>query len=596
MNSQSHATNNSSLRPRNRRLISIEGDSQSSGPSISSAPLTGSNSSISGSRNASPLSSIFASQQSSSGNRPPPSRSQTTNKQSTKWGWQVPTPSTANFLFSPKYWEDSWSSIQGVATTLLGTDIQDAPRSATLPRSHKRNTTRYGGPAEDEWGPTINVENHLATGSKEDRLAQIQAKKREALLTANGYSRPDSLGRYKRKLSVDRAEATGVQTSGDALVYLHKVLPNDTSAGIAIKYNCPEPIFRKANRLWPNDSIQIRKIAYVPVESCGVRGQKISTPPTACPPQPTIHEDIVSSPVSSSDWSIPTTPKASQPTASTLATSPSLSATTTSHENNQPWIHESWVKIDNFPEPVEIARLPRQTLGFFPPARRKSIPYEDTTPVTSPLLSPALSPSRDRDRPFLPARAALTRNRTRSSSTTQTAFASALKGPGGVGTLGIEARAPGPAQDKLNQLFAHHLPNVAPRTSLDSIRSANSSTTGLENLGGKVEGWVRKLAARGIREVSGQHEGDLIELMDSWELGSSTGRNGDGGSETEMDQAVSKSNSRLGSRDRKGKARDVVPTVDGSIGSGNARSESEEALRERFPIRGRVFEEQTRRN
>ncbi|KAI4151936.1 MAG: hypothetical protein LQ340_003192, partial [Diploschistes diacapsis] len=266
-------TTNASLRPRNRRLISVEGDpTTDAGPS--SAPLTVSGtSSTFASRAASPLASTNASR-SSSTHPPLPQRSQTAVRPSKKWNLSVPSPSAGTFsLFSPKIWGDSWSSLQGVATTLLGTDIKDTPRSATLARS--RRGLQYGGPTTNEWGPTINFERTLAAGSDEDRLAQIQARKREALLT-NGHSRPDRTGRYKRKTSIDRADDfTPVDPSGDALVYLHHVQPSDTSAGLAIKYSCPEPVLRKANRLWPNDSIQLRNIAYLPVDACGVRGQKI---------------------------------------------------------------------------------------------------------------------------------------------------------------------------------------------------------------------------------------------------------------------------------------------------------------------------------
>lgn len=101
-----------------------------------------------------------------------------------------------------------------------------------------------------------------------------------------------------------------------------------------------------------------------------------------------------------------------------------------------------------------------------------------------------------------------------------------LQGPGGVGTLNREVVTPGPAQDGLNKLFASHLPNVAPRSSFESMQSNNSST-GIENMGGKIEGWMRKMANRAKESVlqppggssssSRGEAGDLIELMEGFE-------------------------------------------------------------------------------
>lgn len=89
--------------------------------------------------------------------------------------------------------------------------------------------------------------------------------------------------------------------------------------------------------------------------------------------------------------------------------------------------------------------------------------------------------------------------------------------------MGRSARVPGPAQDSLNRLFAPHLPNVAPppnqqglylpHSAMDaedegglsgaSAYASGTSTPGtyggglnLEAVGGKIEGWMRKMATR----------------------------------------------------------------------------------------------------
>ena len=353
----------------------------------------------------------------------------------------------------------------------------------------------------------------------------------------------------------------------DALVYLHHVQPNDTLAGVTIKYHCQPAVFRKANRLWPNDSIQIKKTVFLPVDACGVKGLKM--------PEPAESLDLLSDGSNDDAMSTPTTSrpgwgdstrnvKAEETPLSSVQTSPSISV---SNCDEPPWKHDSWVKIGGHPVPVEIARLPRKTLGFFPPSRRKSISYSELNTPTSSLDLPRnsyndVSPRRQRQ----------------SRSSSGSYFAQQLQGPGGVGTLGKEARSPGPAQDGLNKLFAAHLPNVAPRASFESVTS--NSSTGIENVGGAIEGWVRKFATRAAASVQSPKlggrsgVGDLIELTDAFELEEAEeDRHGDGDGDT---------------------IRNIAREEEWT-GASSSRDEQERMLRERFPPRGRMFEDSTSR-
>lgn len=135
--------------------------------------------------------------------------------------------------------------------------------------------------------------------------------------------------------------------------------------------------------------------------------------------------------------------------------------------------------------------------------------------------------------------------------------------------MGRNVRSPGPAQDGLNKLFASHLPNVAPPPGQeyftpwnpglldldagldgsDAVNSYQSANSGgrvaggggidLENVGGAIESWMRKMAkgASTMLEPSnkngtgknsavpvlgavGGDMGDLIELRDdAFEVG-----------------------------------------------------------------------------
>ncbi|MCJ1386109.1 hypothetical protein MMC17_009234 [Xylographa soralifera] len=574
-NQQQGGSTSATLRPRNRRLISIDDEFQKLEAVLPppNNPFDSTTSSFYSSRVGSPLPSIHPSR-SASRHRPPANlQGGVKHLASSESRGHPSSPSSA----AAGFWGSSWTSLQGIASTLLGNDVNDSGKS----KSHNSRSVRRGKATvatpiskssavlAEEWGPRVDTERHVASGSKEDRLAQVQDKKREALLSANGHTLPDSTGKYKRRISEERESFSAppsAEHDREALVFLHHVQPSDTLVGVAIKYNCPVAVLRKANRLWANDAIQIRHTIYLPVDLCGVRGRKIPEPTATLGLLP----DKSSSIEESTPQHTPTTARQNfeslhdpqSPPLFSLATSPSTSTTKPSMDD-PPLKHDSWVLIDPSPIAVEIARLPRRSLGFFPRSRRKSNTYSDAE-----IPSLSFDISRSQNTTSSPARHTSPRRHNSSGRTNKSRspsisyFASTLSGPGGVGTLGKEVRSPGPAQDKLNQLFAPHLPNVAPRTSFESV--ASTSSTGIENVGGAIEGWMRKMATKAAAAVQtpplgGSGPGDLIELVEGWELD-----NADGDADT------------------------IIERRDGRR-VGDAADE-ERISSDRFPARGRVFE------
>ena len=399
----------------------------------------------------------------------------------------------------------------------------------------------------------------------------MQAKKRETLLDANGYLIPDVFGRYKRRESPDRGHASAPpeeNSDRDVMVYVHKVKPGDTLAGVMLKYNCKPDVFRKANRLWPNDSIQVRKTVVLPVDACTVRGRKIPNPNISidCLDDGNSNEAMQTPTNSRFRWgdSASSSEERKETPFSSIPTSPSMSATPLNLEE-PPWRHDSWVLIDKFEDPVEIALLSRRTLGYFPPRRRKSVSFSDVETPPQSLDLPMAS--------YFDNSSSLPQ-KSKSRSSSGSYFATHLQGPGGVGTLGRDVHSPGPAQDGLNRMLAAHLPNVAPRASFESTTS--NSSTGIENVGGAIEGWVRKLASRAAKSVQAPvtggkaGTGDLIELSDAFEVGDDVHRGTEGG--------------RALNRDENTRAE-----------VGRWSEDQERLLRERFPPRGRVFAESPRR-
>lgn len=416
------------------------------------------------------------------------------------------------------------------------------------------------------------------------------------MLTGQSESYPDAMGKFKRRLSDDRNSASappGENEDREALIYLHPVQKNDTLAGITIRYNISANALRRANRMWPNDTILARKTLILPVDACAVKGKPV--------PGPEGEADLLGS--ESEALSAMQAEEVPTPTAATplpngapfhedgRTRASSASTTTTSSvaassgmEHEQPWQHDSWVLLPGNSKPTEIARLPRRALGYFPPARRKSNALSDLeTPSSSLDLSrantnvsshghPAASPSGSSP----PQRRRHTR---RASNAANGYFPNYLNGPGGVGSMSRNVHFPGPAQDGLNKMFAKHLPDVAPPRnqnvlyqpemplySDDPTPATSGSATpafphsqgpnlnfNLEALGGAFENWARRMASKAAVTPQARREpartsvgtpgkgvggiGDLIEMTDEFEIG--------GDEEDEEDRGRQSSNSKI---------------------------------------------------
>ncbi|KAJ5966462.1 hypothetical protein N7481_013176 [Penicillium waksmanii] len=467
--------------------------------------------------------------------------------ETTSLGWNGSSKASSSQR-APDFLDSPWSSLQNLASSVLGSDIgrnsaNNATKTHTRRKPSKSDVYTRSIPRSlpSAWGPSAPTTPEIGTGTKEERQALVQAKKREALLLAECDPVMNSNSRHKRRDSGDYFDQQPIDPNQEeeALAYIHPVTATDSITGVTIKYGCQAAIFRKANGFWPNDNIQSRKAVLLPVDACTVKGRPI---------QPTENVDLLSNDTEyPSDGSLaPAT--ANQP--STDDNPPDSSDT----DRNQFWKHESWVQIDGFPAPIEIGRVSRRSLGFFPRTRRKSVSYTDSellssssrdlTRTPSPAASPRLGPSqgilpkirktKDQSRP---SGAPPVRSHRRQRSSLH------LSGTG-VGSLDRTSTAPGPAMDGLSKFFSQHMPYLAPpapphnqrRSSFGSESTVTSTASGLENIGGALEGWVRKVAARtkaGITELQqtspNQHAaergrsgglwgvGDLIEMDDTSE-------------------------------------------------------------------------------
>ncbi|KAL4952421.1 hypothetical protein BDW69DRAFT_22038 [Aspergillus filifer] len=455
---------------------------------------------------------------------------------------QYQDPFAESSRVAADFLDASWSSLQGIASSLLGSDTTRPTTNGAM-RSHTRKPSRpdyFTKPrtSSSTWGPSGPATPEIGAGTQEERQAMVQAKKMEALLLADTDPSWNIGSKHKRRESNDRPVQTEIDPDHDeeALVYVHQVQSTDSITGVTIRYGCQAAIFRKANGFWPSDSIQGRKTVLLPVDCCSVKGR---------PVQPGGNIDLLDTPsrLSIEDTSGSSIVPQPSPEASTFS-----KVSDTSQENDQTWKHESWVQIDGFSEPVEIGRVPRRALGFFPRTRRKSVCYSDTEPArgreTTPVFSSASSPvqptSRDNDR--LQVGSTKTRGSGRPGHRRERSGLE-FSGPG-VGTLDCNVNLPGPAMDGLSKFFAQHMPTLAPKQappnfedlSGNSSTAASSNSTSLDSIGGAVEGWVRKMTARAKSSINELQQGtsspqnhglppqtgrrvfeDLIELEDGLE-------------------------------------------------------------------------------
>lgn len=444
--------------------------------------------------------------------------------------------------------DSSWSSLQNLASSVLGSDTgRKTPNSANKAHTRRkpsrsdvyiRNIPRSTPSA---WGPSGPSTPEIGAGTKEERQALVQAKKREALLLADSDPITSRNFQRKRRDSGDYFDQPlDPEHDEEALAYIHHVQATDSITGVTIKYGCQAAVFRKANGFWPNDNIQSRKTVLLPVEACTVKGRRIHQE------QPDLLGSDTEDPSSSSiapgaDTTSDSTPDYTNPDSC-------------ESQANRIWKHEYWVQIDGFPNRIEIGRVPRRALGFFPRTRRKSVSYTDAEPSFSSFQNVTRSPSPAGSPQLASSQSVLPRTRTRGNQPKPRGASvrpqhrrqrSSINLSGtGVGTLDCTSTAPGPAMDGLTQWFSKHMTYLAPpepqqstrRLSFGSESTVPSNVSGLENIGGALEGWVRKVATRakaGINELQqgtpvqqannrGRNTGlwgmgDLIEMDDACE-------------------------------------------------------------------------------
>lgn len=464
--------------------------------------------------------------------------------------------------FLGESWTQSWTSVQEFASGLLTTGgSQSKAHGLQISGGLHRQTVK-----QDAWGPLppsrTPALDAVATGNHGEREAALRAAKTASVLEShdgvNGGL--DISGNHKRRNSDEICASDPVPD--EHLVYIHDVQPEDTYAGITLRYKCREDIFRKSNGLWSRDNIQTRKRLIIPVDACEIRGRPCEAPSwhngqeaDLLAPTPAANSEAYDGSESRQDDFF------SRPVGEDEA------ERSLNQEEDKPWTHVRWVQIDSFRKPVEIGRVPRQALGYFPPRRKRSIRTGSSlsTPrrssdLSGPAVAPIVEGSVSRRPSSLSGRPAVSvtsmSSRSRGGSESLDDRPAWMRRPGGVGSMSRKIKAPGPDKDYFNSWTRKHIPGLnieslpsmsvmgsetahfgfAP-TSSDIVESpfedgrdvtpAARNGTGLDRAAAAVETWLRGALAKRpstpllggrVRSagLSGDNDiSDLIELTDT---------------------------------------------------------------------------------
>ncbi|KAJ2965588.1 hypothetical protein NUW58_g10858 [Xylaria curta] len=296
------------------------------------------------------------------------------------------------------------------------------------------------GKPSEAWGPTPLSDSHpavgdIAAGSLAEREAQLMARKKASVLEShdgvNGGL--DITGNYKRRNSDENIRSVSQPVIEELLVYLHHVQATDTYAGIILRYRCMEHAFRRVNGLWSRDNIQVRKHLMIPVDACETKGRP-------CDP-PSFHSQKIDH--------LAMTPEASDVGKLSLSNADSqqrlhddyfgsfngkVASRLAQESDERPWTHVRWVKLDSLQEPVEIVRVKRTTVGYFPPRRKKSI--QTVSALSTPRQSLELSKAASNNSGVFESPSGISSRRQSNMSGRPTASSLSLGSPGSVRSRG----------------------------------------------------------------------------------------------------------------------------------------------------------------
>lgn len=442
--------------------------------------------------------------------------SQLPQARSSRQAWGVETSSGGD----KSTWSGSWSKIQNLASTMLGStadlggEEEEKRRRIRIAERRRRAGldtlvgARTSGASPNAAEATSCIRSRADVVGGESDLRARGRRKIEHGDELKSRSKPtpsvSTKLLHKRSTSPEtlllqnRASSSPPSTDRreDILAYVHKVRPTDTLEGVVIMYNIHPSALRRANRLWMEDSIQWRKELYLPVDECLTKG----TPLTKEEEESKNTQEIPKSASSlavvpeSEGVSVSLLPGRRKDTSELNDSisktdgklpSPEVTANGITRSEESPYHHHSFVIIPAIGI-VEIARLSRNKLSHFPPRGRGRGLSAPSTTISEDvgLLDPMVGP------------ASLLKIGGKVSEAYTGVSGQQLKSGGDIPTFG----------QMFNQV-------------------ARETRGGVENMGSAVEGFVRKMVVK-VGEMARDGTEAAIELAEH--VGNNAGGPGGG--------------------------------------------------------------------
>ena len=399
-----------------------------------------------------------------------------------------------------------WSNFAGFASSIIGdqgglTSGNRRPTPATAKPNFSGGAfstfhTRSNDPEARNAKETRPASRDIAAGAIAEREAKVLALKTASILEShegvNGGL--DVAGRFKRRNSDENlgshthhvAQTAELLRDKDCLVYIHQISATDTYPGLVLRYRCHDDAIKKANGLFNTSHIHIRRHVLVPVDASEVKGRPCEPPSFANAGK----VDLLAATPNAEESSLEGPTQARGVGEVDYFGLVKDVGSESKIGDDKPWEHVRWVRIDGFMSPVEIGRVPRKHLGYYPPRRKKDTLSPSTSKLTTPRQSvdlqsttragPTSRPSIDAvssfgspksrrrgdsitssSRNMISSGHGRTRSRMSSISILDDPYPPWLRGPGGIGTLDSKVRAPGPQPDPLNKWARKHFAKLA---------------------------------------------------------------------------------------------------------------------------------------
>lgn len=399
-----------------------------------------------------------------------------------------------------------WSSVSEFAYSLFGEQENSGKKNGKPSQTDlsKRKAHPWRAPfASDQRNRIASSQpgiRDVAAGAISERETALRAMKTASVLEShdgvNGGL--DVTGRFKRRTSDENlsflasrgattATTEQIQDEG-CLVYIHDIAATDTYPGLVLKYRCRDDAIKKANGLSNVNHLYIRRHIFVPVDACEIKGRPCEPPSYANAGKVDLLAPTPGENTEASSLEGPAQARGSK-NIDYFGLSPLDIAKAEQKKEERLWEHVRWVKIDGFNSPVQIGRISRKSLGYYPPHRKKNIVSATASEISTPrqsidlqnpatpcrsqtsteiMNSPSSLTSRRREDSVMSSSrhsVSMMPGRTRSSagsfSVSDNPRPVWMRGPGGIGTLGQNVKAPGPQDDALNKWARKHFSQLA---------------------------------------------------------------------------------------------------------------------------------------